>query len=167
MYQSELIQGIELPYEYVVGEVVKIQTKAGHFKHSSFGHLCENVWGFWRNISPIFMLIRKMGGCGSCHGNVAMYIRKQTKHRIKIRRGGKWSAKVERCNWLRHLGTKSIEMGVEHGGHGGDMGGEGGRGVEVETSTHTTHSYPKAPQHLGYWTSAAPKTLQLHYLENF
>lgn len=58
-------------------------------------------------------------------------------------------------------------MGVEHGGHGGDMGGEGGRGVEVETSTHTTHSYPKAPQNLGYWTLAAPKTLQLHYLENF
>lgn len=46
MYQSELIQGIELPYEYVVGEVVKIQTKAGHFRYRLFGHLCENVWGF-------------------------------------------------------------------------------------------------------------------------
>ena len=113
------------------------------------------------------MLIRKMGGYGSCHGNVAMYIRKQRKHRIKIRRGGKWSAKVKRCNRSRHLGTKKHRDGVEHGGHGGDMGGEGGRGVEVETSTHTTHSHPKAPQNLGYWTLAAPKTLQLHYLENF
>ena len=86
----------------------------------------------------------------SCHGNVAMYIRKQRKHRIKITRRGKWSAKVKRCNWLRHLGTRKHRDGVEYGGRGADMGGEGGRGVEVETSTHTTHSYPKAPQHLGY-----------------